>query len=209
MNGQVALYQFIASFALLYPSAISEGLPASELWENIWGGFRCLAAHNTLPSDNCATAPFLVATYCVANLGYNVLIIVILKQGGSNLLWLCLTVMVPLASVFFAFPFVPAANRSVITPWTLVGLIVILAGLVIYRFWGAAVKLVRSCMSPKGGATVTHVGAYTVMDIPDGDGASLTGGSESPSFAATPMRGAGAMHVPRRKRPGGSAAPTA
>ena len=53
-----------------------------KLMPNVWDGLRCLVAVDTLPTDNCTSAPYLVGLYCLANLGYNVLIIVLLKLGG-------------------------------------------------------------------------------------------------------------------------------
>jgi drug/metabolite transporter (DMT)-like permease len=200
MNGQVALYQFIVSIVLLYPSAIAEGVPAQDLWQNIGDGFKCLGGTNSLSTDNCGDAPWLVAAYCVANLGYNVLIIVLLKLGGSNLLWLCLTAMVPLASFFFALPFVPAANRSTINVWTGVGLVVILGGLVIYRFWNSLVPLLVKwgLLKAQDDTSAPKVeGEYVALDV---KGESSVN-SESPSYSTTPIRGG--MHIPRRKREGG------
>ena len=37
---------------------------------------------------------------------YNILIIMILKWGSSNILWLAMTIMVPLGNLAFALPFV-------------------------------------------------------------------------------------------------------
>ena len=48
-----------------------------------------------------------VGTYLAFNLCYNVLIIFILKYGSSNILWLAMTIMVPLGNAAFALPFVP------------------------------------------------------------------------------------------------------
>ena len=67
------------------------------------------------------------------NLLYNVFIILILKYGGSNILWLAMTVMVPLGNVAFALKFVP--NHKDMRVTDVVGLVVIMIGLVLYRFW--------------------------------------------------------------------------
>ena len=68
-----------------------------------------------------------------ANLGFNVLIVVLLKFGGSTVLWLALTVQVPAAALCFALPFMPAS--APVTWQSGVGLLVIMAGLIVYRFW--------------------------------------------------------------------------
>ena len=41
------------------------------------------------------------------NLSYNILIILILKFGSSNILWMAPTVAVPLGDIAFSLPFVP------------------------------------------------------------------------------------------------------
>jgi hypothetical protein len=225
MNGQVALYQLIASFVLLYPSAMAENIAPVNLWSNFGDGFRCLAGIDSSPTDTCGAAPYLVSAYCVANLGYNVMIVYLLKIGGSNLLWMCLTAMVPLASLFFSLPFVPAINRSTIDAYTLIGLIVILSGLGVYRFWHILEPILRSAgllcgccdaccarfsgraitdaVPGRAGASKTEEGDYFALDLP-GEATELTPTDSSlqgsPGFASTPARGMGAVHMPRRKR---------
>ena len=58
----------------------------------------------------------------------------ILKYGSSNLLWLAMTVMVPLGNVSFSLPFMPHKQTLKVTD--IIGLIVVLSGLVAYRFAG-------------------------------------------------------------------------
>jgi hypothetical protein len=67
----------------------------------------------------------------VFNIGYNILIIFILKYGSANILWLAMTVMVPLGNLAFALPFMP--QHTTITAFDLVGLLVIMTGLLGYR----------------------------------------------------------------------------
>jgi CRT-like, chloroquine-resistance transporter-like len=75
----------------------------------------------------------LVSVCSLANLAYNVLIILLIKYGSSNILWLCLTLQVPVANLAFALPFMP--NSKPITWEDGVGLVVIMLGLCIYRFY--------------------------------------------------------------------------
>ena len=72
-----------------------------------------------------------VNLYLVFNIGYNILIIFILKYGSANILWLAMTVMVPLGNLAFALPFMP--QHTTITAFDLVGLLVIMTGLLGYR----------------------------------------------------------------------------
>ena len=118
------------------------------LLQNLWDGLRCYLGHNSLPhdaesgaadpwkcfeNDECSKAPLYVTTYLVFNLAYNVLIILILKFGSANILWLAMTVMVPLGSMAFSLPFVPEHKPPRATD--VLGLLVILTGLILYRFW--------------------------------------------------------------------------
>lgn len=65
------------------------------------------------------------------NVAYNILIIFILKYGSANILWLAMTVMVPLGNLAFSLPFMP--QNSTITPFDIAGLVIIMFGLVSYR----------------------------------------------------------------------------
>lgn len=136
LNAWVSVYQFILSLILAVPSGYANvpPIPPAELPGNIWGGMKCYAGFNTLPSDNCKMAPIFVSLYLVFNIAYNILIIMMLKYGGANLLWLAMTFMVPLGNFAFALPFMPEKVTLKATDY--VGLVVILGGLVVYRFVG-------------------------------------------------------------------------
>ena len=58
--------------------------------------------------------------------------IVILKHGSSNILWLASTVIVPLSNVAFSLDIMP--GHKPMKPIDVVSLCVIMAGLVVYRF---------------------------------------------------------------------------
>lgn len=57
----------------------------------------------------------------------------VLKYGSSNILWLCLTLQVPVANLVFAVPWMPKSQPASL--WNVLGLALIMAGLVTYRFW--------------------------------------------------------------------------
>jgi hypothetical protein len=145
LNGWIAIFQFLFSLPLAIPAAIA-GQPAVypvDLPQNLWNGVLCYfgKSTNTCPGgvdddlchvDDCyLTAPLFVNIYIVFNIGYNILIILILKYGSANILWLAMTVMVPLGNLAFALPFMP--GHTGITPFDVVGLAVIMLGLVGYR----------------------------------------------------------------------------
>jgi uncharacterized membrane protein len=136
LNFFVAVYQFVLSWPLLPPSAIASELPISDIGSNLWGGMKCFAGINTLASDDCSTGPLYTSLYIFFNLGYNILIILLIKFGGSNILWLSITASVPIADLIFAIPGIPGYQSL---GWTIgVGLPVIMAGLISYRFFTQA-----------------------------------------------------------------------
>lgn len=119
----------------------------------------CDPNDDTCTADNCnPQAPLFVNIYLVFNQFYNLLIIMILKYGSSNLLYLALTLMVPLGNVAFTLPFVPENSPLKVTD--IIGLIIICAGLGCYRF---AAKLYEQYFGDK----VTVEKPYGVLENAD------------------------------------------
>jgi len=166
LNGWVAVFQFIFSMAVAVPSAFPSNIPISQLPENVWNGMRCYAGYNSIMEkhtyhdivinrDECARAPVFVTTYMGFNVLYNIFIILILKYGSSNELWLALTIMVPVVNVAFSLKFMP--GHQPLKQTDIIGLIVIMLGLVTYRFWPlfqTAIRKVRA--SAAGGSSRNH-----------------------------------------------------
>jgi hypothetical protein len=141
LNGWVAIFQFLVAIPLCIPTAYATGLGLSDIMPNMWNGAKCWVGINTIMEadeargiwkDDCAMAPVFVNTYLGFNLVFNVLIIVILKHGSANILWMASTVIVPLSNIAFSLNFMP--NHKPLTGWDVAGLVVIMAGLVVYRF---------------------------------------------------------------------------
>jgi len=144
LNGWVAVFQFILTLLVAVPAAYASNLTPRELPQNVLDGAKCYIGINSIKQsytvngqvvqkDACGTAPYFVSIYMGFNLLYNVFIILILKHGSSNVLWLALTIMVPLGNVAFSLKFVPEHKALKFTD--IIGLVLIMLGLVIYRFW--------------------------------------------------------------------------
>jgi drug/metabolite transporter (DMT)-like permease len=141
LNGWVAIFQFLIAIPLMIPSATVQGIPVSNIIPNLYDGMLCWFGVNTItddynpynqPLDNCTNAPLFVNLYLVFNVLYNFLIVIILKYGSANILWLASTMIVPMSNVVFSLKFIP--NSEPMGVMDIVGLIVIMFGLVIYRF---------------------------------------------------------------------------
>ncbi|CAM9685374.1 unnamed protein product, partial [Phaeothamnion confervicola] len=165
LNGWVAVYQFSASVLFAVPSAIAMGLPVRDLPDNIVDGMRCFLGTNSVTAtmvattgpmdfaavgggngpatvvDHCELAPLFVSLYMAFNIVYNVVLIVILKHGSANVLWLASTIMVPIGNVTFSLKFVP--GHQDLRPTDIGGLVFILAGLVLYRFSAPAIAWIK------------------------------------------------------------------
>ena len=122
LNGLISFFQLLFSLVLCVPAGYAgdPAVHAGQLPDNIVDGGKCLFGIDSI--DCLADEDEL----------YNLLIILILKYGSANVLWLAMTVMVPLGNVAFTLPFVPENAPLRVTD--IIGLIVIVTGLGIYRF---------------------------------------------------------------------------
>eukprot|EP00981_Chlorochromonas_danica_P006664 scaffold1447_cov165-Ochromonas_danica.AAC.10 len=148
LNGWVSIFQFLIAIPLCWPSSAVQNIPLGEIMPNLYDGMKCWMGINSvtedhnplgLPLDDCSTAPLFVTTYLFFNVVYNFLIIVILKHGSANIMWMASTVIVPLSNVAFSLKFMPGSQP--LRTWDIVGLFVIMGGLVVYRFSGALLSL--------------------------------------------------------------------
>jgi drug/metabolite transporter (DMT)-like permease len=135
LNGWIGVWQLLLTLPMAVPAAPTCGITISEIPTNFFDGMKCYAGENSQPSDDCHMSVLLVNVYLMFNIGYNILIIMILKHGSANTLWLALTVMVPLGNIAFTLPFVPGNRPLQLTD--IIGLVVIMVGLCSYRFGGA------------------------------------------------------------------------
>ncbi|PRP72790.1 Drug/Metabolite Transporter (DMT) Superfamily [Planoprotostelium fungivorum] len=137
LNGWVAIWQFLVLLPLAVPAGYANNLHPQQIPGNFWDGVKCYVGKNSVVGgdkpDDCHLAPVLVNLYILFNVLYNILIIMILKYGSANLLWLAMTIIVPLSNVTFALP-IPGHVDFKFSD--VVGLVVIMIGLVVFRFWG-------------------------------------------------------------------------
>ncbi|KAF4034929.1 Chloroquine-resistance transporter-like protein [Phytophthora infestans] len=138
LNGWIAVFQFLFSIPLTFPAAMVGDHPVTprELPENLHDGLMCYLGQNTITEgahkDDCEKATVYVTAYLLFNVAYNLLIILILKFGSANILWLAMTIMVPLGNVAFTFPFMP--EHQPLHAKDIAGLLFIMMGLFVYRF---------------------------------------------------------------------------
>jgi len=157
LNGWVAIFQFLIAIPLCVPSAQVINMSIDEIIPNLKGGLLCWMGINSITedddmvrADNCSQAPLFVSTYLVFNVVYNILIVVILKHGSANILWMASTAIVPLSNVAFSLKIMPGHQPLKI--WDIIGLFVIMFGLVLYRFMNS----ITTCLEKISGKVLPY-----------------------------------------------------
>ncbi len=86
LNGWVAVFQLLFSIALGAPAGMTSDPPVTprELPGNVVDGIRCYLGSGTVtsgchPDDGCREAPLYVNAFLVFNVGFNILMVYILK----------------------------------------------------------------------------------------------------------------------------------
>lgn len=137
ISGWVSLFQFICGLFLVIPSGLfsSPKVNPLELGSNWLDGIGCLFAQiNAIDSgchpDNCARAALWVHLSLLNSAVYALSMLFVLKYGSCDLMYLGLTLVVPLGH--FAFDI--DSSLSELRVYDIVGLIILVAGLVLYRF---------------------------------------------------------------------------
>lgn len=112
----------------------ADGTAHGSCWTdkaNKWG------APTDARCDDCHGAWLPVCGYIVFNCAYNLFIMLVIKHGSAALLWITLTLRLPLVQIAFAISAINNPPDS-FHATSIVGLFVILAGLILYRWSSVA-----------------------------------------------------------------------
>lgn len=143
LNAWVALFQWIVGLLYLPITAIPGfgGISFQDMPSNVWDGTKCMfAGINSLSGDNCTYAGAMMGGYVVANIFYNIILLMLIKYGSAALLYLASAVILPAANISFTFRFIMASKTTKLTPYDIAGLVVILVGLIGYRVAGSSAR---------------------------------------------------------------------
>jgi len=143
LNGWVALYNFTTMAFVQLPICYFMGLLPRNVPLNFYQGMQCLVGKDPpsmslastgvdLEAFGCSLAPIFISSYLCFNILYNIVLIVVLKYGSANVLWLACTMMVPAGNIAFSLKIVPGHQN--LQDSDIFGLILILLGLLVYRF---------------------------------------------------------------------------
>jgi hypothetical protein len=159
LNAWVSTFQFLFSLPFTYLGAPLSGvdMDPKPVAENLWAGIKCwwgidtyAEKTGTFCKDNCALfGPLYVWLYFLFNLAYNIFIIFILKYGGATLFFVASVLLLPLLNAAFSLPFIPKIAQQPFTWENETALVIIIIGLIIYRFWPQLEKKLPPSCRPK------------------------------------------------------------
>lgn len=150
INGWVSLFQFVCGLFLVVPSgyASSPKVKPLDLPENWAQATACLFSQNNsietgCHPDQCSQAALWVHLGLLTSVVYTVSMILVLKYGSASLLYLGLTLVVPLGHLVFSLHSPSYTHTTDVT-----GLIVLVAGLVLFRFGHDDVEEEEEVLAP-------------------------------------------------------------
>lgn len=155
MQAWTSNFQMLIGFLLVPFSTMSflgnQALSWSQLITAIPEGWSCLTGYNVItpphcqhgiteipihglpPCDNCAGSYMPLLLYMIFNMLFNVFTITVIKYGGSTLMFVVMTLRLPLTQFAFSLPQIQYPPDTIEWP-TLLGLAFIIAGLVFYKY---------------------------------------------------------------------------
>jgi len=94
----------------------------------------CDSCDGSIPSVSSIRAIWGVLMYMVANIAYNVFLVLVIKHGSAALMYATSTVVLPLGSIAFTLHVFLSDHAIPFDKFTGIGLGIVLVGLIIYRF---------------------------------------------------------------------------
>jgi len=112
-------------------------------------GFKicCDSCDGSLPGVSNISALIALLAYMFANIGYNVLLVLVIKHGSAALMYVTSTIVLPLATICFTFGFLLGEHKQAFDPYNGGGLAVVLFGLLVYRFVDVALAMMLKVLN--------------------------------------------------------------
>jgi len=135
VNSHGSFFQLIFQ-PLFVPICVLLGATKNApIFDYIRDGFSCFIG-NTPPGQKvpCDYSMVIYFIYILFNLTYNILLLLIVKRASALLSFIALKAIIPVSIILFLIDW-PIIHSSEITYAEIIGLVVILAGLVFYRYF--------------------------------------------------------------------------
>ena len=121
------------------------------------GGVACLSQLSALGA---------VLLYISFNIAYNTFLLLVIKYGSAALMYVASTVVLPLGGVAFTLSFIFGPHASQFTIFNGVGLLIVLLGLICYRFVGRRKKKPQEAPEVVGADIVDVPNTFSVVGQP-------------------------------------------
>jgi drug/metabolite transporter (DMT)-like permease len=144
----VSVYQLLVGFLFAPLQVIpgfgtAKGVPLSQIPVDFMKGMWCYlqmtppeaSAKDLEYSEACAEQHcfFLLSGYVLVNFIFNALGLYITQRGSATLKSVAYAILLPITTVTFSLPFMGSYRES-LTPFTWIGLVVVLAGFGLFRY---------------------------------------------------------------------------
>eukprot|EP01112_Ceratiomyxa_fruticulosa_P021642 TRINITY_DN768_c0_g1_i1.p1 TRINITY_DN768_c0_g1~~TRINITY_DN768_c0_g1_i1.p1 ORF type:complete len:517 (+),score=83.99 TRINITY_DN768_c0_g1_i1:1275-2825(+) len=191
LNGWVALFQFLIGLTYAPLAAVMSGLPIRDIPSNLYQGLFCFLLGRNFVVDKCLTsfpcgdtticcdscngvypgvsdvsALWGMLMYMTANVAYNVFLVLVIKHGSAALMYVASTLVLPLGSICFTIPAFLGRNATKFNIYDGAGLVVVLVGLITYRFLG------KKSAPATGVAILSNIGEPIFVEV----------GQDNPAF---------------------------
>jgi len=159
VNGTAGCYPYCSSACQSPQAACVQCGPGGTgtCCDSCDGSYSCLSRMSALGG---------VFLYMTFNVAYNTLLLLVIKYGSAALMYVASTVVLPLGSVAFTRDFLLGPHASNFTLYNGGGLVVVLIGLIIYRFVGKKSKSEQVTADiVEGNVSFSVVGRYYEPDV--------------------------------------------
>jgi hypothetical protein len=134
VNSHGSLFQLLWWPVMIPITLIFNQTKGVPLWDYVRDGFRCFFGMTPEgATSDCTPNPWPYLIYMVINLLFNITLLVLLKKASALQSFMALKAILPISVFLFYFDW-PLIGSDNINQFTIYGLIVVMAGLIAYRY---------------------------------------------------------------------------
>jgi len=137
VNSHGSLFQLLFQpiflpITLLFPGVLGS---SSNLLDYVHDGFGCFAGTTPIgDKKSCGLNPYPYLIYAAFNLIFNILLLTVTKEASALLSFMAIKAILPISVILFLVPW-PVIGSSPISNFDIIGLIIIVIALGLYRFF--------------------------------------------------------------------------
>lgn len=105
-----------------------------DVYVDLYYGCLCFFGINSQPGDDCSGSWYLLVEYAFFNVAINLCLLYLLQQDSAAFMFLAMTITVPVANLCFSSTLIMGDAATPLSWYDVFALVVIVAGLLLYRF---------------------------------------------------------------------------